>query len=265
MAMTKTERRFREGLGIKYMADGQRARCQAQSKNQLREWRVVHQDWITANDDIWPDCQCVRAAVPGTYACTLHGGLTPAKDKPQSLLDVIPIDLSDKFKTIMENPEYLSNRNDIMLMILRQWDLIEQLGNQAGSKDDWDKVQEVDRLLKRGELVKASSLLQNALDSHKNKKDVWDEIYKVENVVKDLRSAETKIAKDLKLMASADQVERLMDRVFTVLMRGIEKYVTDSSEQVRFIQYIVGELSNLVNIGPATVGYFLESGGEEKE
>lgn len=265
MPMVKTERRFREGLGEKYMADGQRVRCQAQSKTKLREWRVLNQNWTTSNDDIWPDCQCVRSAVPGSYACTLHGGLTPAKEKPQSLLDVIPIDLSDKFKTIMENPEYLSNRNDIILMILRQWDLVEQLGNEAGSKEDWEKVQEVDRLLKRGELVKASSLLQTAIESHKTKKDIWDELYRVENVVKDLRSAETKIAKDLKLMASADQVERLMDRVFTVLMRGIEKYVTDSSEQVRFIQYIVGEFSNLVNIGPSTVGYILESGSKEKE
>lgn len=262
--MIKTEQRFREGSGEKYMADGQRVRCQAQSKAKLRQWRAVNQDYTTPNDDIWPDCQCVRGAVPGAFTCKLHGGLTPAKDKPQSLMDVIPFDLSEKFKIIMNNPDYISSRNDIMLMILRQWDLVEKLGEESGTKEDWEKVNDAFKLLKNGDLVKASTLLDSALNSHKNKKDIWDEIYRVEGVVRDLRTTETKVAKELRLMASAEQVSRLMDRVFAIITRGIDKYVTDSAEQVRFIQYVVGELAAVINIGPATIDGLLNAGDREE-
>ena len=262
--MNKTEQRFREASGERYMQDGQRVRCHSQSKNKLKEWRTVHQDWTIPNDDIWPACQCQRAAIPGTFACNLHGGLTPSKDKPQSLLDIIPIDLGEKLKIIMENPDYISSRNDIMLMILRQWDLAEKLGEESGSKEDWDKINEANRLLKKGDLTKASVLMTSALESHKNKDDIWGEIYRVENVIKDLRTTETKVAKELRLMASAEQVQRLMDRIFTIIMRGIEKYVTDTSEQVRFTQYIIGEFTSVVNISPATIGGLLNAGSSEE-
>lgn len=262
--ITKTEQRFREGRGARYMSDGQRVRCQAQSKNQLRDWRIKNQNDSLDNDAIWPECQCTRAAVYGAYACSLHGGLTPSKKKPESILDVIPYDLGEKLKIIMENPNYISSRTDIMLWNARQWELYEKLSAETGSKEDWERVAEARRLLKNGDFTQAAALLDASLSSHDTKRDVWEELHKVEKTVNELRSTEAKVAKEMRLMASAEQVERLMDRVFSILMRGIEKNVTDSSEQTRLIQYVIGELSAAINIGPSAIGRFLDAGSREE-
>lgn len=264
MPVVKTEKRFREGTGERFMADGQRVRCQSQSKNQLREWRIKHQDYTTPNDAIWPHCQCIKAAVPGMFACHLHGGLTPSKDKPTSLLDLIPLDLGEKYRTMLENPEYMSSREDVMLMKLRQWELVSQLSEEVGDKENWMKVVEAAKLLADGELVRAEALLQSAITTRHNKEEVWKKIYELEAVIKELRSTESKIAKDLHMMASADQVQHLMNRIVAVVLQGIDKYVESPTEQTRFIQHVVTEFASLVNLSPATVGGLLSAGTREE-
>lgn len=251
--LTTTERRFREGSGVLYLADGT-VRCQAQSKGKLRAWRQTHNDTTTPNDDIWPECQCPYGAVPGMFACHLHGGETPSPTKSTSLFEAMPVDLGNKLKLLLENPDYMSSREDILVFKARQWELMEELGELAGSAATWELVKQAHKALKNGELALAESLLNDALTTHQDHQHVWDEYYRAQDAIKDMRNTEVKVVKEMRLMATVDQVAAMIQGIYAVLIMGAERYIDDTRSQSDFLRYVAGELGRLTNLSPLTIG-----------
>lgn len=255
-----TEVRFREGTGERYVSSGE-VRCQGQSKNKLRRWRESHNDWETPSEDIWPTCQCEKPAVPGMFACMYHGGMTPSKDKPKSIFDVMPVDLGDKLRTLMEHPDYISNREAINVMQARQWELLETIKEGYGTAEAWGMVADALYQLKQGKLVEAETQLEEALETPANEKEVWQEYRQVQKIIDTMKSTEVKSAKELKLMATADQVAGLLNHMYNVINKGVEKYVslqyingyTEKRAQADFLNYVAGEIFKSANISPVTL------------
>lgn len=258
--MNKTEHRWREGSGEKYLQDG-RVRCQSQSKTKLRRWREEYDDYVTPNDDIWPECQCPLAAVDGFFVCHYHGGRTPTSRKPRSILDVAPIDLVDKLETLLENPMYIDRKEDIMLIQARTWQLVESLRDDVGSEEAWGMVTEAIVALNGGDDVSALALLKDAQQYHAKEKEVWREIRQNDNVLKDLTNTQVKTAKELQQMITAEQMGVLILSLQSLLQDSVEKYIKDEDEQVRFLRHVSAEIAKLANIGPIAVGNLLSRGG----
>lgn len=257
--MNLSERRFREGTGIQYLKDG-RVRCQSVAKARVRRWREEFSDYDTPVEELWPECQCHLAAVPGMFVCSFHGGLSVFKSKPKSILDVMPLDLAEKMAVMLDSSEYMDSREDILLIKARQWELLEQLQQESGGQEAWDRVEEALVELRRGETTKAELLLSSALRAVQTEKEAWGEIYKSSEVIKDLRATQVKTAKELRLMATADQVLAFIRNIQQAIIDGAKEYIDEPKKQARFLQYISGEISRFANISPATVSARLEPG-----
>jgi predicted Zn-dependent protease len=259
--MTTGEQRFRSGDGQKYMNDGYTVRCQALAKAKVRRLREQYQDTNSPADRFWPEAQCSHPAVPNGFICRLHGGETPSTN-PKTFLDVLPFDLREKMKIIMANPDYISRREDINLMLARRWQLIEELEDYAGSAEAWGMVSEAIVLLKTGELNQGIALLERASESTRQQKEIWDEVYKVESSIKDLTQTQVRTAKELRQMATTEQVNSLILSIQRVFEKVINHYVLDQTLRGTITRQFVGELLRLNNAGTIAVSGQLTEGTE---
>ena len=262
--MNITEERFRQGTGQKFLQDG-RIRCQGLSKGQIYKWREEHDDWATPSSELWPECQCVKAAELGLYACYWHGGRTPKKINPTTLYDTLPIDLAEKFKILITDPAYISRKENIAVLRSRQWEILEKLQARSDSEETWGTVADALYELQKGHEDIAATLLKEALANIDDGKNLWDEYYKVDKILNDTTGVEVKTAKELQSMATAEQVGRLMNRIYEILTSGAEKYINDKQQQSGFLRYVAGELNRSVNLSPATIVGLLESGSGQPD
>jgi len=256
MPASITEQRFREGSGVRYLVNGE-MRCHAMAKNKLRKYREEFNDYVSPKEDLWPECQCTRGAEPGAFACRWHGGQTPKKNGsgPRSLLEVIPVDLADKLKTLLQNPQYLNRREDIVLIQARVWQLMEELSEVAGSDEAWSTVNEARVALMRGEEEESLKLLELALKDKGRSKEIWDEVRKNTLLIKELTNTQVRTAKDLKQMATTEQVMALVTSLYEIVDNGANKYIDDPTARSNFRRDLSTAISRYANLGPATVGF----------
>lgn len=255
------ERRFREGSGEKFLGNGE-IRCQAVSKAKLRRWRIEFNDEDATADDTWPETQCEKGAEPGAFACKFHGGQTPKQltTTPRSLIETMPIDLGEKLKVLMQNPQYWSRREDIMMMQARNWELMEELQKSAGSEEAWGYVQEALIAIKRGRDAEAKLLLEEAMEHVDRRKEIWEEVRKNENVIKELTNTQVRTVKDLNQMATTEQVTAVVLNLYDIMANGAKKYIHDPSSRSQFLRDIAKAISRYANLSPLSVDREIESG-----
>lgn len=258
----KPEQRFREGLGVQFLKDG-RIRCHALAKNKVYQWRVAHDnDWETPSDELWPECQCHLGAEPGFYVCRFHGGETPRTvNPPRSIADTLPDSLASKYAALMANPDYISRKEQIVLTVARQMELMEDLSEQAGNEEAWGMVAEAAVLLKQGETVQAEYLLDKALDYTNREKEIWREYYQTNSVLRDLTNTQVKTAKELKQMATTEQIQYLMQNMETIIVETGKRYVHDADKRREFIADVGAEFARFnINRNPAVVRQLIGAG-----
>lgn len=259
--MPITEQRFREGSGERYLMDG-RIRCQGLSKGQMRKYREEANDYVSPKEDLWPECQCIKAAEPGMFACRWHGGRTPKKEgkQPRSILDVMPIDMAEKMKILLENPQYLNRREDMALMKARIWQLMEELQEEMGGEEAWGTVAEARTTLAQGDEAQALMLLDEALSTARRSEEVWDEVRKNEKILQELTNTQVRTAKDLQQMATTEQVTSVIMNIYEFVANGAEKYIDDPNKRSRFLQGLGAAVSRFINLSADTVGEQITAG-----
>lgn len=253
-----TERRFKEGSGERYLKDG-RTRCHAMSKAKLRRLRAERNDYDSDNDVFWPEAQCRNEAVYGKYACKFHGGESPTS-KPKDVYDVLPYDLVEKLQLIEQQPDYISRKFDIQLMEARRLQLLEELRDEVGSDEIWDMLSESHRYMSKGDTVKAEALLQRALTSHVDSSSKWEEIYRIEDKLKDLTNTQVKTAKELRIMATAEQVTGIFAEVQRVFLMAGEEFFDDTVARSRFYEFVAKRIADLGGSRTAAFSAQLNSG-----
>lgn len=262
-----TEIRFREGTGERYLNDGRTVRCQALSKGRIRKWREANDDYETPTDELFPACQCFQPAIPGTYACYWHGGMTPGKNSPKDIFDVMPLDLGEKLKSLMAHPEYISQRQNINLLEARKWELLESIQLGLPPEEAWGMVADALFLLKQAKLTESEKELEEALKSQTSRGEAWKEIRQLDKIINQQKTSEVKNAKELKLMATADQVAALLSNIYSVIEKSVEKYFTmdyiegygDKRAQADFLHHVADTIYKSSNTAPVTL-QMLETG-----
>jgi hypothetical protein len=248
--ISKPEVRFKEGSGIQFLDNG-KIRCHALARSRMREYREKFNDYDTPADDLWPECQCGLAAEEGQYTCRYHGGLTPRRvNPPRTMLDVMPLEMAEKFKAVMDSPEYISRKDDINLIRTRIVMLLEELSNEADSEEAWGNVSEALLKLRKGDIVKATEYLEEALRTTKNKDKVWKEIYQTEKLLGELTVTQIKTAKELQSMATVEQVNALISTLLHVILNGAQNYIADPMLRMDFTRTIVREIQQLTGTTP---------------
>lgn len=256
-----TERRFREGTGVRYLIDG-RIRCHALSKGALRKYREECNDYDSPAEDLWPECQCNKAAEAGAFACRWHGGMTPKvnSESPRSILDVMPLDLAEKMKMLMDDPQYLNRREDILLLKARVLELLDDLNAAAGGEEAWGYVAEAKVALSKGREEEALMLLEESLKHADKRKEIWSEIRKNELVVKELTNTQVRTAEKLQQMATTEQVMATITSIYEFVLNESKKYIHDATDRSMFYKGLSAAIYRYANLSPETVSRQIESG-----
>lgn len=243
--MSITEQRWIDNSGERYLVDG-RIRCQAVSKGKLRKWREEFNDYEIAAEDTWPETQCKNAAEDGYYACRFHGGKSVRKKLPENIFETLPEELAYKMRVLYGNPDYMSRKEDILLIKARQWELLESLNDELPSSEAWGMVEDGLYKIRVGEDIEGIFLIDAALNSVKRQEVVWQEIYKSEGVIKDLTNTQVKTAKELRLMASQEQVMRMLESIYDIMLEKADQFISDETQRNRYIQSVASDIRGLI-------------------
>lgn len=246
--MNISEKRFREGTGVKFLANGN-IRCQGMSARRITRWRKEHNDYTTPNDDLWPECQCANPAITGFFVCRSHGANNAnQRRKQRTVLDLVPVDLRELYEIVSTDANYMNRQHDIVLLQSRKAQLLDRLRQEIGTDEAWKKVQRAEIALMNDNTDEAKELLESALNGSMSDKHVWQEIYQIDRGLERLTSTQMKTAKELKLMATAEQMSQLVAAIYELIISGAEKYITDDIAYNKFMMMISAGIQRLANL-----------------
>jgi hypothetical protein len=144
-----------------------------------------------------------------------------------------------------------------------QWELLEELQVESGNEEAWDMVHEAYVQLGLGNVVPAKSLLFRALEKTDRTKDIRKEIRDNAKILSELTSTQTKTAKELRLMATTEQVSGLLAEVQKAFFDAI-KMVDDENVRTQLGVAFLGRLVRFNQYSPAPVLSELPSGTESE-
>lgn len=259
--LSKTEIRWRDGTTeTRYLRDGETIRCQAIAKQKLRAIRVQHgydpYDETIKADDVWPEAQCEHPAVPGKLICggrAGHGG-NSVKIPYHHLLDVMPVDLREKIEILMENPEILSRRLEIIELSARNLQLFEEMRDSklAGSDID-EELHKALTQLQAGNFAEAKKTLEEALKAKVDQGKRWNEIRTNTMILKDLSRTEIGTIKEMRQMITSDQFMAVIFSIADAVKEAVEKYISDQPTQSSIIGYVNAAVRRLINARPTGI------------
>lgn len=243
--MSVTEDRFRDGTGERYLANGKQ-RCQAVSKTKLKQLRIKYNDPTLRSEDVWPEAQCSWPCEPGSFACSLHGGKSTNIQR-SSVEDLWPIDLRERLDIINSNKEVLLNRDrEIGQLVARNSQLYESLDDLVLGIEAYQAVAEARKLLLAGEVIEAGFLLDIALRDARTEREVMAEVRENIKLLDKLTTTVFNIRKDLKLLATIDQVKNLLEGIYKGFEHIAKKYIPDSDRNQAIFEFanLIRELAN---------------------
>lgn len=252
---SKIERRFREGRGQRYLRDGFTPRCHKVSSQKLRAIRARENRPDLTADEAWPEAQCSHSAVPGYLLCRIHlKGLAKIKMKPKDMLDWLPIDMQEKMRIIMDNPQVLSRQFEMHQLIARILVLYDKLNNkEALGRYALSNLREGLKMIHEGDTVKGSALIEDVIESRTIERETYDEIYQAMSLLKDMTRVEVSSMKDLKLMLSYDQMVAGLLGVADALSAALKEYVADERTRELVAGAVARDITRRFNTRPGGV------------
>jgi len=180
--------------------------------------------------------ECQEMPIEGSNRCRIHGGLsrtgplsgtwkTGVKSKYNPSTE-----LSKKYKAALDDPGFLSQRNEIALMDARIQTLVERLEDDqniptwmALSKT-WDKFLLAIRTGNEREQTELVQRLDAMIQKATEHIDLWDDIQKTIDHRRKLTDAEQKHLLAHQSMMTIDQVMMIMNTTFMALRDIVTKY-----------------------------------------
>lgn len=251
MPIPISEQRYRDGLGHRFLQNGVTVRCQGVSKTKIRQLRITRNDPDLTSDDVWPEAQCIKSAEPDKLLCKFHGGRTPNEGK-RRISDFMPLDLREKYEIFEKNPDIINRYIELAQLQARNASLFEQYEDLVLGEEAYETVTEARRLLARGDVVDAGHLLDIALQDAKSEREIWDELRKNMDLVDKLTRTQFSIEKELKTLATREQVTALMNGLFDAVVKAVEANVGDKDIANRILVQFGGaarQLANLSSVG----------------
>lgn len=241
------ERRFREGNGERYLkTDPNKIRCQGLSKGKLKALRTIKKNPEIPKEDLWPEAQCSRAALPGTYGCIRHGGR--AKGEQAGMLDFVPADLGHKIDIFKSNSAELLNRtHEIAYLQARNAELMESLEDLVVGEEGWFAVKEALDKLRSGKVVLAQTMLEIALRDSRTEREVWFEKRENDKLIDKLTNTHFSILEKLKLMTTMDQMRQLLEGIYRASEIIFERYIEAPELRAQAMRDMSDSIHDLTN------------------
>lgn len=253
MELSVSEKRFQEGRGQRYMADGLTVRCQAVSKSSLRKARIIKNNPDLSSDDVWPEGQCVLSAEGGTFLCHFHGGKSLTIRK-RTILDFMPIDLQEKMEVLIANKDYINREQEIYQILALNAQLYERLDEISGGGEDTRlEILAGTRMIQDGEIEAGLVRIKEALGSERAQAEVREELRANLQLLQGLTRTQVNTAKELRLMATADQVIALIEGISDDFTRIINKNIGDPDLARRLLSEFVAAVRQRSNARPPAI------------
>lgn len=251
--MSVTEHRWREGSGERYLSDGMTIRCQGVSKTRLRLRREELDNPDLTSDDVWPDLQCTRAAEPNTFTCKYHGGRS-LNIRYNSILDFTPDGtMRDILDNLLQAEDYISRRDEIRVLQLREAQLMRELNN-VGGIEAWESVLDAVDLIRAGDIERGVQLIQGTATSRYLDIETWRELRETIKLISSVSKGEVANAEKLQMMASPERVTSAFERIYMSIRTALDLYVKDEEIVKQVLLHVAAEirkLTNTVNVGPS--------------
>lgn len=261
--MTKSERRWRDGQGERYMSDGLTVRCQSVTKTYLKNIREERNDPEISSDDVWPVGQCSKSAELGTYLCEFHGGKTP-NSAQHPITMFLPADLAEKMEILAQNPDYLNRQQEIRLLDGRNAQLYARLASdRALPAEVQGEISEVMNLVRNNSLQDAMIKLQHILDTTYNERTIYSEIRENMNLMKGMTATQVTTAQVLKTMATSDSVGAAFISFYNTVDRAVRKYIKEADIAELFLLEIARDVQR--HFSPSNAGPSLALGSGSVE
>lgn len=221
-----SEKRFLEGRGEKYLKNGE-PRCQGVSKTKLRMARLQQQNPNLTSEDVWPEGQCHQPAVEGTYLCAWHGGKTPSIRK-RAIYEYMPVELQEKYLALHDTATLMDRSRELAELSARKAQLYEQLDELVMAEEGYQTVSEAKTAISSGDVVKAGFLLDAILMNPRTENSIHAEIREIDKLIDKITSTQFGMLKDLKEMATTDQVASMKEEFFNIVKMAIDRNIKDT-------------------------------------
>lgn len=244
--MGDLELRFRNATGERYLKNG-KVRCQGSSKLKIKQLRIKYGDPELTKEDLWPECQCTWAAEEGTFGCHLHNGGNLNNNK-KVLADWMPIDLREKLQILEANKDQIFNRdNEIAQLIARNAQLYESMDELVLGEEAYSAVAEARKSLASGDAAAAALALDIALRDVRTEREVMQEMRENIKLIDKMTITQFNIRKDLKLMATIDQVKGLLEGMYRGFESIASEYIPDDKMRAKAVYQFATLIRDLAN------------------
>jgi hypothetical protein len=144
--------------------------------------------------------------------------------------------LWEKVRAIAENPQYISRKDEILLLQARIGQLLEKISlDDDGGAVGWSLVSDALIALEKGNTSGARELLDDAVKQHVTEKEVWKEIYTTMDMLKNMTNTQMKTAKELRTMVSMEQLNYMLLAIQQIIMDLAKEHITDDRTRNKFL------------------------------
>lgn len=234
------EKRFRDGTGQRYLRDGVTIRCQAVSKGNLRRIRVETGNLELTSDEAWPEGQCEKAAQVGLFGCVFHAGSKALAVSGSNISSsILPIDLREKIEILKQNPDYISREAQIWEILGMNAQLYERIEDLSTGPATLDRVLDGLVMIENGKIDLGVKLIREIIVSEVGQRETRDEIRTNTNLLAQLTKVQVSTAKELKTMATTDQVMALVEGLVDDFIQIVKDVVGDKTIADRLVDRFV--------------------------
>jgi hypothetical protein len=185
--------------------------------------------------------------VPGTFACELHGGdsLTLRGNNP--ITQVLPYDLREKIQILQQNPDYINREFQIWEVLGMNAQLYEKMAELGGGPDSFEKILDGVTMIEKGNIVGGTEGIREVVLSEKAQRELRDEIRTNMSLLKELTKVQVSTAKELKTMATTDQVMSMAEGIVDDFIHDVKEVVEDKTTANRLIDRFVRSVKLRIN------------------
>jgi len=180
--------------------------------------------------------QCQNYPIAGSQWCKFHGamaakGIANSQFKDGRYSRYVPKALLDKYEAARDDPELLSQKDDIAILETRISQLLQRLDLDSNIHE-WDflekKLQDLRVAVVSGANAQATTIIADLAEFvEKGQQDVktWNEITRIMDIKRKVSESERKRLIEMDQIITAEKAMLLITMISTI----VKKYVTDSA------------------------------------
>lgn len=207
---------------------------------------------------------CTAYPVPGNSRCRIHGGAArKGIDAPsykngrytklEKMKLMLPASYGDTVEDALSDPDLLSLRPDIAVLLAMEEDLWKQVASQSGDGDLWREVQKTWALFLKANKAKDVTAvnqrineLNKLINDGRSNHEIIDRILTVKEQVRKTKETEMKRIVASKMYITLQEAIGLFAKIKNGIIDGVEMHISDKAEGERLMTYLMEVMFSMI-------------------